>query len=237
MTSQGRSTHGPVDFRQWDLLAARGVRSRGGDARAVPRLPGTLAALRRAPSRLSRATVHRFTGNWLCLPLRRRRKSLARGAGGGGLDDTPREGSGASDARFRFHDPALVPPYLLWVHWRSLLARVRGLRRRSPLLPFLLVGFVLGYLLLGTSCSTMGSLRFRVPGGRGAAFPRILFLIFGFFFVMLIFSNLIIGYSTLFKNRETNWFLTLPIRHADVIAGNSRGPRVSSWALMFLSAP
>ena len=38
---------------------------------------------------------------------------------------------------------------LLWVQWRSLLARLRGLRRRSPLLPLLLVGFVVGYLLLG----------------------------------------------------------------------------------------
>jgi hypothetical protein len=67
---------------------------------------------------------------------------------------------------------------------------------------------------------------------------RILFLIFGFFFVMLVFSNLIIGYSTLFKNRETQWMLSLPIRHLDVYRWKfCEALAVSSWALIFLSAP
>ena len=128
---------------------------------------------------------------------------------------------------------------LLWVQWRSLLARVRGLRRRSPLLPFLLVGFVVGYLLLGYFLFHHG-LRFvaEFPAVGALLTQRILYLIFGFFFVMLVFSNLIIGYSTLFKNRETNWFLTLPIRHADIYRWKFlECVAVSSWALMFLSAP
>ena len=128
---------------------------------------------------------------------------------------------------------------LLWVQWRSMLARVRGLRTRSPLLPFLLVGFVAGYLLLGYFLFYHG-LRFvaEFPAVGALLTQRILFLIFGFFFVMLVFSNLIIGYSTLFKNRETNWFLTLPIRHADIYRWKFlECVAVSSWALMFLSAP
>ena len=128
---------------------------------------------------------------------------------------------------------------LLWVYWRSLLARVRGLRRRSPLLPLLLVGFVLGYLLLGYFLFHKGlDFLFGFPAVGALLAHRILFLIFGFFFVMLTFSNLIIGYSTLFKNRETNWFLTLPIRHADIYRWKFLECLVvSSWALMFLSAP
>ena len=128
---------------------------------------------------------------------------------------------------------------LLWVHWRSFLARVRGLRRRSPLLPALLAGFVVGYLLLGYFLFYHG-LRFvyAYPAVGALLSQRILYLIFGFFFVMLIFSNLIIGYSTLFKNRETNWFLTLPIPHADIYRWKFlEGVIVSSWALIFLSAP
>ncbi len=128
---------------------------------------------------------------------------------------------------------------LLWMQWRSLLARVRGLRKRSPLLPFLLVSFVAGYLLLGYFLFFRG-LKFvtAFPAVGALLSQRILFLIFGFFFVMLVFSNLIIGYSTLFKNRETNWFLTLPIRHADIYRWKFlECVAVSSWALMFLSAP
>lgn len=128
---------------------------------------------------------------------------------------------------------------LLWVQWRSLLARIRTLRKRSPLLPFLLVGFVLGYLLLGYFLFHAGlRFLFGFPVVGALLSQRILFLIFGFFFVMLVFSNLIIGYSTLFKNRETNWFLTLPIPHADVYRWKLLECLVvSSWALIFLSAP
>ena len=128
---------------------------------------------------------------------------------------------------------------LLWVHWRSLLARVRGLRRRSPLLPALLVGFVVGYLLLGYFLFHHGlSFIYTFPAVGALLSQRILYLIFGFFFVMLVFSNLIIGYSTLFKNRETNWFLTLPVAHKDIYRWKFlEGVCVSSWALIFLSAP
>jgi ABC-2 type transport system permease protein len=128
---------------------------------------------------------------------------------------------------------------LLWVHWRGLVARTRGLRRRSPLLPLVLAGFVLGYLFLGYLLF-YHALRFLYlypPVGSLLA-QRILFLIFGFFFVMLTFSNVIIGYTTLFKNRETDWFLTLPIAHADIYRWKFLECLVvSSWALMFLSAP
>ena len=128
---------------------------------------------------------------------------------------------------------------LLWVQWRSLLARVRGLRTRSPLLPFLLGTFIVGYLLLGYFLFYRG-LRFvsAFPAVGALLSQRILFLVFGFFFVMLVFSNLVIGYSTLFKNRETNWFLTLPIRHPDIYRWKFlECVAVSSWALIFLSAP
>ncbi len=127
----------------------------------------------------------------------------------------------------------------LWVHWRSALARGRGLRSRSPLLPFILACFVLGYLFLGYFLFYHAlQFLYSYPAVGTLLAQRILFLIFAFFFVMLTFSNVIIGYSTLFKNRETDWFLTLPIPHADIYRWKSlESLVVSSWALMFLSAP
>src|SRR5438132_314210 len=55
---------------------------------------------------------------------------------------------------------------------------------------------------------------------------------------MLVFSNVIIGYSTLFKNRETSWLLTLPVAHRNIYRWKFlESLLVSSWALFFLSAP
>ena len=128
---------------------------------------------------------------------------------------------------------------LLWVQWRSLLARLRGLRRQSPLLMFVLGGFIAGYLVVGYALFHWGlGFLYAFPIVGSLLSQRILFLIFGFFFVMLMFSNLIIGYSTLFKNNETQWFLSLPIAHRNVYRWKFlESLVVSSWALIFLSAP
>ncbi len=128
---------------------------------------------------------------------------------------------------------------LLWVHWRSFLARVHGLRRQSRLMLFVLTLFVIGYLLVGYWLFKVGLgflYHFALVGSL--LLQRILFLIFGFVFMMLIFSNLIIGYSTLFKNRETAWLLTLPVAHRTVYRWKfMEALCISSWALIFLSAP
>jgi len=128
---------------------------------------------------------------------------------------------------------------VLWVHWRSLCARVRGLRTQSPLLIFVLGAFVAGYLFIGYWLFHTGMEKlYEFPVVGTLLSQRILFLVFGFFFVMLAVSNLIIGYSTLFKNRETAWLLTLPVSHGNVYRLKFlESLAVSSWALIFLSAP
>ena len=139
--------------------------------------------------------------------------------------------------------PGLTTPrffrLLLWVQWRSLLARLRGIRRQSPLLLVVLAGFVLGYLGIGYWLFHTGlNYLYTFPLVGSLLSQRILYLIFGFFFVMLVFSNLIIGYSTLFKSRETTWFLSLPLAHRNVYRWKFlEALVVSSWALIFLSAP
>lgn len=128
---------------------------------------------------------------------------------------------------------------LLWMEWRTLRARFADARDQSKLLLTVLVMFVLSYLVVGYWLFYTGLdylTEFPVVGALLS--QRVLFLIFGFFFLMLVFSNLITGYTTFFRNRETEWFVTLPIRHHHVFTWKMiEAMVVSSWALMFLSVP
>jgi ABC-2 type transport system permease protein len=128
---------------------------------------------------------------------------------------------------------------LFWMHWRSMVASVRGIRKKSRLLLLVLSAFLTGYLVVGYWLFEFGLTKLQLFPIVGTLLSqRILFLIFGFFFVMLVFSNLIIGYTTLFKNRETAWLLTLPVTHRNVYRWKfAECLVVSSWALIFLSAP
>ncbi len=128
---------------------------------------------------------------------------------------------------------------MLWMHWRTFLSQVRSVQKKSPMLLLVLGLFITGYLVVGYWLFSAGlGYLYNFPLVGVLLSQRIVFLIFSCFFVMLVFSNLIIGYSTLFKSRETAWLLTLPLRHRDVYRWKfMEGLVVSSWALIFLSAP
>ncbi|HYR57763.1 MAG TPA: hypothetical protein VEO95_03995, partial [Chthoniobacteraceae bacterium] len=128
---------------------------------------------------------------------------------------------------------------LAWVHWRSLRASARAMLRDAPLLIVVLGAFIVGYIGVGYWLFHAGlGFLYHFPLIGALLSQRILYLIFGFFFVMLVFSNLIISYSTLFKNRETSWLLSLPVAQANVYRWKFlEALVVSSWALIFLSAP
>jgi ABC-2 type transport system permease protein len=128
---------------------------------------------------------------------------------------------------------------LLWVQWRSFVMRWHGGWQKSPAMIFLLAGFVVGYVTLGYWLFYEGlNFLYRFPLVGGLLSQRLIYLVFGFFFIMLVFSNLIIGYSTLFKNRETSWLLSLPLSPRNIYRWKFvEALAVSSWALLFLSAP
>jgi ABC-2 type transport system permease protein len=128
---------------------------------------------------------------------------------------------------------------ILWARFTSLRAAVADLRRKSRLMLAVLGGFCLGYLAVGYYLFYRGLVFLHgVPLFGSILAQRLLFLIFGFFFAMLIFSNAIIGYASLFKNRETDFLLSLPIRTRDVYLWKLLESLVfASWALLFLSAP
>lgn len=127
----------------------------------------------------------------------------------------------------------------LWLHWRSFRARAAKSRRDSPMLGYILAAFIIGYLVCGFVLFRGGlTYIYKFPLIGSLLAERVLYLIFGFFFMMLVVSNLIIGYTTLFKNSEAQWFLSMPVRHRDVYRWKFlEALVVSSWALIFLSAP
>jgi len=107
------------------------------------------------------------------------------------------------------------------------------------MLGYILAAFIIGYLVCGFVLFRGGlTYIYKFPLIGSLLAERVLYLIFGFFFMMLVVSNLIIGYTTLFKNSETQWFLSMPVRHRDVYRWKFlEALVVSSWALIFLSAP
>lgn len=119
--------------------------------------------------------------------------------------------------------------------WR----RIKSVRENSRLLTGVIVAFVLGYA--GFSFLLFfKALKFiqRFPGLDTLLTERLLYLLFAFFFVLLLFSNLIISYTNLFRNRETLFLLALPIPRAAIFRWKLLESTVlASWAFLFLIAP
>ena len=92
--------------------------------------------------------------------------------------------------------------------WRRLLA----VREQSHLLTSIIGLFIVGYLVLSFWLFYDG-LRFlaKFPGLGAVLTERLMFVLFAFLFGLLLLSNLVIGYTNLFRNRETAFLLTLPV--------------------------
>ncbi|HUK83899.1 MAG TPA: hypothetical protein VLZ12_14855, partial [Verrucomicrobiae bacterium] len=128
---------------------------------------------------------------------------------------------------------------LLDVNTRAARRRIAALRQQSLLMVSVIALFVLGYWVSGYFLFSLGFKHLAGFPGLGVLLvDRMLYLFFAFLFVMLVFSNMIIGYSSLFKSQETAWMLTLPVRHTDVFRWKLAETTVlASWAFLFLSAP
>jgi ABC-2 type transport system permease protein len=116
---------------------------------------------------------------------------------------------------------------------------MEALRHQSRLMMTVMLTFTLGYWVAGYILFREGfEFLGHFPGMGSILVDRMLHMFFAFLFVMLVFSNLIIGYSMIFKGQETQWMLTLPVRHVDVFHCKFvETALLSSWAFLFLSAP
>lgn len=125
------------------------------------------------------------------------------------------------------------------VNARIMRRHVLALREKSYLMVSFITLFVIGYWAAGYVVFRLGFAQLEaVPGLQVILLDRMLYLFFAFLFVMLVFSNMIIGYSTIFKSQETQWMLTLPVRSLDVFRWKLlETTLLASWAFLFLSAP
>jgi ABC-2 type transport system permease protein len=119
--------------------------------------------------------------------------------------------------------------------WR----RLKAIRDQSRLLTALIGTFICGYLGLAFYLFYRGmEFAERFPGLGGLLVERLLFVLFAFLFVLLLFSNLVITYTNLFKNRETSFLLTLPVRPEVIYQWKFlESVALASWAFLFLIAP
>lgn len=119
--------------------------------------------------------------------------------------------------------------------WR----RLYSVREQSRLLTSVIVLFVGGYIVMAFGLFHRGLKFIGVfPGIGELLIERLLFLLFAFLFVLLLFSNLVIGYSNFFRNRETAALLTLPIPSQTVFRWKFlESTMLASWAFLFLIAP
>lgn len=120
-------------------------------------------------------------------------------------------------------------------NWR----RLKSIREQSCLLTAFISLFLGGYLVLSFWLFYKG-LKFvaSFPGLGTILTERLLFLLFAFLFFMLLLSNLIIGYTNLFNNRETAFLLNLPVRFETIFRWKFvESTLLASWAFLFLIAP
>jgi ABC-2 type transport system permease protein len=119
-----------------------------------------------------------------------------------------------------------------WRHFKTV-------HQKSRFLTLTISLFVVGYLSLSFFLFSKG-LHFvnNFPALGALLLERLLFLLFAFLFVLLIFSNLIIGYGNYFRNRETSFLSSLPIPAQTVFRWKFiESTFLASWAFLFLIAP
>ena len=132
-------------------------------------------------------------------------------------------------------------------HWRLLagINRTQNWRRlksavvRSRLHAFLMGLFVVGYAWLAYKLFHKG-LQFTssFPGLGPVLIERMMFLLFAFLFLLLLLSNVIINFTNLFRNKETQFLLALPVPHQVVYRWKVfESGILASWAFLFLIAP
>jgi ABC-2 type transport system permease protein len=119
--------------------------------------------------------------------------------------------------------------------WR----RLKSVHSTSAPLAFTIALFVVIYLGVSFVLFYHG-LRFlnNFPALGSLLTERLFFLLFVFLLVLLVFSNLVVGYATFFRNRETSFLTSLPISSQTIFRWKFiESTLLASWAFIFLIAP
>lgn len=132
-------------------------------------------------------------------------------------------------------------PLLLLVRVNALQAwrRLKDVRQQSRLLTGIILLFIIGYASLSFWLFYRG-LRFiaAFPGLGSVLTERLLYLLFALLFGLLLLSNLVIGYTNLFRNREATFLMSLPLSWETIFRWKFlESALLASWAFLFLIAP
>ncbi len=114
-----------------------------------------------------------------------------------------------------------------------------AIRQQSRLLTGIISFFVVGYLVLAFLLFFHG-MKFmaKFPGLGAVLTERLMFTLFAFLFALLLLSNLVISYTNLFRNRETQFLLSLPVPTQTIFNWKFiESSILASWAFLFLIAP
>jgi ABC-2 type transport system permease protein len=137
--------------------------------------------------------------------------------------------------------PASASPLLLLLkvnglqQWR----RLKAIRDQSRLLTAIIFIFLSGYVVLSFALFFKG-LKFvaSFPGLGTVLTERLLYILFAILFALLLLSNLVISYTNLFRNRETNFLLSMPVSSQTIFRWKFiESTLLASWAFLFLIAP
>ncbi len=124
-------------------------------------------------------------------------------------------------------------------HWRMLVCKLRSGLRENRLLSLtvgtflMLYGFA-AYFLVAHGLEYVA----RLPLIGPLLTERMIYLLFFFFFIMLVISNATITGMSLFRRREMEWQVALPLPPRSIVLWKTlEGMLLASWGLLVLSTP
>lgn len=119
--------------------------------------------------------------------------------------------------------------------WR----RLKSIHMNSAPLALAIGFFVVAYMGVSFALFRRG-LQFlnNFPALGSLLTERLFFLLFVFLLVLLLFSNLVIGYTNFVRNRETSFLMSLPIPAQVIFRWKFiESTLLASWAFLFLISP
>lgn len=124
-------------------------------------------------------------------------------------------------------------------HGRMLRHKLRFGMRQNKLLSLTVGGFLVLYALAAYFLVARGlDFIVKLPLIGGLLTERMVFLLFFFFFVMLVISNATITGMGLFRRRDMEWQVALPLPPRSLVLWKTlEGMLLASWGLLVLSAP
>src|SRR5215468_8170919 len=128
---------------------------------------------------------------------------------------------------------------LLRVNALQIWRRLKSVREQSRLLTFIIALFIGSYLGISFWLFFKG-LKFLAafPGLGTVLTERLLYLLFALLLALLLLSNLVISYTNFFRNRESTFLMSLPVRWETIFHWKFiESTLLASWGFLFLIAP